>query len=102
MNTHTMKWGLLGMAAILTAVSSAGALAGERERSVEIKMFAPKSGDHVGIGGRGWFVDLAISYDHPLSATGFTGFQLTGPGAHNNVAPFPAPSQPAPTTVCRA
>lgn len=89
MNTNTVKFGLLGMAAILTVLSSTGAMASGDERSIEVEMFAPKNGDHVGIGGRGWFVDLAISYDHPLSATGFSDFQLTGPGVHNNVAPFP-------------
>ena len=91
MNTPPVKLGLLGMAAILTALSSVGAMASsnENEGSVEVKMFAPKSGDNVGIGGRGWFVDLAITYEHPLAATGFTGFQLTGPAGHNNVAPFP-------------
>lgn len=96
MNTPPVKLGLLGMAAILTALSSVGAMAGSKgdERSVEVKMFAPKSGDHVGIGGRGWFVDLAITYDHPLEATGFTGFQLTGPAGHNNVAPFPGTFSP--------
>ena len=61
----------------------------KEEKSVKIEMFAPAKGDHVGIGGKGWFVDLAIEYEAPLAATGFTGFQLTGPAAHNNVAPFP-------------
>ena len=61
----------------------------QEEKSVKIEMFAPAKGDHVGIGGKGWFVDLAIGYEAPLAATGFTGFQLTGPAAHNNVAPFP-------------
>ncbi len=61
----------------------------KEEKSVKIEMFAPAKGDHVGIGGKGWFVDLAIEYDAPLAATGFTGFQLTGPAGHNNVAPFP-------------
>lgn len=91
MNTPPVKLGLLGMAAILTSLSSVGAMASsnENEGSVEVKMFAPRSGDNVGIGGRGWFVDLAITYEHPLAATGFTGFQLTGPAGHNNVAPFP-------------
>lgn len=59
------------------------------KKSVKIEMFAPAKGDHVGIGGKGWFVDLAIGYDAPLAATGFTGFQLTGPAGHNNIAPFP-------------
>ncbi len=36
MNTHTVKSGLLGMAAIFTAFSSVGALAGGNERSLEV------------------------------------------------------------------
>ena len=100
MNTPPMKLALLGMAAILTTLSSVGAVAGgydrndRNDRSIEVKMFAPKNGDRVGIGGRGWFVDLAIAFDHPLAATGFSGFQLTGPGGHNNVAPFPGTFSP--------
>ncbi len=61
----------------------------DEKKSVKIEMFAPAKGDHVGIGGKGWFVDLAIGYDAPLAATGFTSFQLTGPAVHNNAAPFP-------------
>ena len=60
-----------------------------QERLAEIKMFAPANGDRVGIGGRGWFVDLAVDFDVPLERTGFSGFQLTGPGPHNNVVPMP-------------
>lgn len=56
---------------------------------VTVEVFAPAKGDHAGIGGRGWFIDLAIIYDTPLANTGFTGFQLTGPAAHNNIAPMP-------------
>ncbi|HEY5604441.1 MAG TPA: hypothetical protein VIM41_15170 [Gammaproteobacteria bacterium] len=59
------------------------------EPSVQVTMFAPVKGDRVGIGGRGWFVDLAIVFDTTLEKTGFNGFQLTGPAGHNNVAPFP-------------
>ena len=61
----------------------------KEEKSVKIEMFAPEDGHSVGIGGKGWFVDLEIEYEAPLAATGFTGFQLTGPAVHNNVAPFP-------------
>lgn len=64
----------------------------ERERGrrpVRVEVFAPEKNYRVGIGGRGWFVDLAIEFEVPLSATGFSGFQLTGPGVHNNVPPFP-------------
>lgn len=57
--------------------------------SVYVEMFAPAPGDRVGIGGRGWFVDLALQFETPLHKTGFSTFQLTGPAAHNNVAPFP-------------
>ncbi len=56
---------------------------------IHIDMFAPAKGDHVGIGGRGWFVDLAIQYTTTLDKTGFSAFQLTGPAGHNNAAPFP-------------
>ena len=64
---------------------------------VEIEVETPHRGDRVGIDGRGWMVDLEIEYQVPLARTGFTrnapgaspGFQLTGPGVHNNVAPFP-------------
>lgn len=64
---------------------------------VEIEVETPHRGDRVGIGGRGWMVDLEIAYQSPLATTGFTrqadgatpGFQITGPGAHNAIAPYP-------------
>ena len=58
-------------------------------QDAEIKMFAPVNGQRVGVGGFGWFVDLAIDFDVPLKQTGFTGVQLTGPGAHNSVRLMP-------------
>lgn len=86
--------------------STSQADSGRRNSPVKIEMFSPENGHNVGIGGRGWFVDLEIEYDVPLERTGFTvnaddnpGFQLTGPnaaasanfaaGVHNNVTPFP-------------
>lgn len=63
-------------------------------QDAEIKMFAPVNGQRVGIGGRGWLVDLSIDFDVPLARTGFTGFQLTGPGVHNNVPPMPGTFSP--------
>jgi hypothetical protein len=60
-----------------------------RADDVDVRMFAPHNGDTVGSGGFGWFVDLAVRFDAPLEGTGFSGLQLTGPGAHANVAPFP-------------
>lgn len=94
MNVTSYKKIVIALAAALTAgmalIPGTGfADEREREREVEVKMFAPKSGDHVGIGGRGWFVDLALEFDVPLEETGFNGFQLTGPAVHNNVPPFP-------------
>jgi len=56
---------------------------------VSVEVLAPAKGDHAGIGGLGWFVDLAITYDTPLTNTGFSAFQLTGPAGHNNIAPMP-------------
>lgn len=56
---------------------------------VKVELFSPAPGDRAGIGSKGWFVDLAARYNGGLGVTGFTGEQLTGPAAHNNVAPFP-------------
>jgi hypothetical protein len=63
--------------------------AGDDAKPVKVDLLSPRNGDRAGIGSRGWIVDLAVRYDTPLAATGFTGEQLTGPGAHNNVPPFP-------------
>lgn len=78
------------VAAILAAacIIPATVLA-DNDQPVEVKMFAPASGDRVGIGGRGWFVDLAVQFDTPLANTGFSDFQLTGPAGHNNIPPMP-------------
>ena len=89
MHTTIKRACLLGTALAFSALASAGTLADDRDRPAEIKMFAPKSGDRVGIGGRGWFVDLAIEFETPLAQTGFSDFQLTGPAGHNNVPPMP-------------
>ncbi|MEO7744638.1 MAG: hypothetical protein ABIV05_00260 [Actinomycetota bacterium] len=60
---------------------------------VHVDVQAPGGGDNAGTEGKGWFVDLDIDYPATgadgLTAAGFTGLQLTGPGVHNNVAPFP-------------
>jgi len=61
---------------------------------VSVKLFAPAKGDKVGVGGRGWLVDLAIQFDGDLEKAGFSDFQITGPGAHNNIAPFPGTFSP--------
>lgn len=65
-------------------------------KPVNIEMFSPERGHHVGIDGKGWFVDLEIEFPVPLAQSGFTlngagepGFQVTGPGGHNNIDPMP-------------
>ena len=65
---------------------------GPNVQSVNLDVFAPENGHHVGQGGAGWFVDMEIGFPNTsLAATGFTGFELTGPGGHANIAPFPRP-----------
>jgi hypothetical protein len=61
-----------------------------------VRVEAPERNHRVGIDGRGWIVDLALEFDVPLAASGFTlnaagapGFQITGPGGHNDIAPMP-------------
>lgn len=57
---------------------------------VQLEVFAPGRGDHAGTEGKGWFVDLALTFHgKTLQQTGFDQLQLTGPAAHNNTAPFP-------------
>jgi len=66
----------------------------KNHQDINIELFAPAKGDNVGIGGRGWFVDIAIQYEGDLESSGFSDFQITGPGPHNNVAPFPGTFSP--------
>lgn len=82
-------------AAAVMAALSAPVLA--RDDAASIDILAPGNGDRVGVGGLGWFVDLAVEFDLPaksLKATGFTAPQLTGPGVHNNVPPLPGTFAP--------
>ena len=85
---------VLCCAGIVLASTQARASEDKPDYPVSVEVFAPATGDHAGIGGRGWFIDLAIIYDTPLANTGFTGFQLTGPGAHNNVGSMPGTFSP--------
>jgi len=77
---------------MLVALSGLSALAvaaeDQAKKPVMVEIFAPANGDHAGVGGRGWFVDLAVEFPGQLANSGFSDFQLTGPGAHNNIAPF--------------
>ena len=56
---------------------------------MKIEILAPKGGNHVGMGGIGWIVNLVADFDVSLDESGFSGFQLTGPDVHENVPPFP-------------
>jgi len=64
-----------------------------RARPVKITLNAPAFGDEVGLQGKGWVVDLNVEFPVPLAQTGAS-LQLTGPGTHNNVAPFPGTFAP--------
>jgi len=59
---------------------------------VKVQVFAPRPGDVAGKGNKGFFVDLAVQY--PTLAASGADFQLTGPGAHQNLAPFPGAAAP--------
>src|SRR5690349_7063114 len=72
----------------VSATGSAGA--SQRAKPVKIEVFAPERGANAGASGFGWFVDMEVDFlGKNLHEAGFTGLQLTGPGVHNNVPPFP-------------
>ena len=75
----------------------------DRHRPVAVDVLTPERDHRVGIEGKGWFVDLEIRFDTTLANTGFTvnadgspGFQITGPGPHNDVPPMPGTFSPGP------
>ena len=62
----------------------------QRAKPVRIEVFAPERGANAGASGFGWFVDMEVDFlGMNLHQAGFSGLQLTGPGVHNNVPPFP-------------
>lgn len=81
------------LAAGLASVSlSASALAGH---GADVRIWIPRSGDTVGIEGRGFIVDLGVEFETgELARTGFSGLQITGPGPLNNVGPHPGTFSP--------
>ncbi|MEP7325934.1 MAG: hypothetical protein ABI836_08305 [Gemmatimonadota bacterium] len=110
---HRWRWsGILAAAAAIAVVAcqdSSKSPTGERELSrgrlasrgvrtqsapVVVEVFAPDEGDPAGVDGIGWFIDLAVEFPNGIEATGFTGNQLTGPGVHENAAPFPGTFTP--------
>ena len=75
--------------ATAAALASAGG-ASNRAKPVRIEVFAPERGANAGANGFGWFVDMEVDFlRQNLQQAGFSGLQLTGPGVHNNVPPFP-------------
>ncbi|UKY48591.1 hypothetical protein [Streptomyces inhibens] len=86
---------ILGLGAAVSGLSSANASsldtsASTKKHPVKVDVFAPKPGDDAGVEGKGWFVDLKLSFrGKTLARTGFNGLQLTGPAAHNDITPFP-------------
>ncbi|WP_405683638.1 hypothetical protein [Streptomyces sp. NBC_00057] len=86
---------VLGLGAAASGLTSANASSLDTSAStathpVKVEVIAPKRGDNAGVEGKGWLVDLKLSFrDKTLAQTGFNGLQLTGPAAHNNIAPFP-------------
>lgn len=83
--------------AVVALVATAGATAAKRapgkaKPPVDITVFSPRAGDVAGKDSKGFFVDLAVRY--PSLASSGAGFQLTGPAAHQNLAPFPGGASP--------
>jgi hypothetical protein len=85
--------------AIVALAATAGATAatsmrasGKAKQPVKVTVFSPKEGDVAGKESKGFFVDLAVRY--PSLASSGAGFQLTGPTAHQNLAPFPGVASP--------
>jgi hypothetical protein len=83
----------------LVAAAAAGATAAtdkrpsaKPKRPVKVQVLAPRPGDIAGKESKGFFVDLALRY--PSLASSGADFQLTGPGAHQNLAPFPGAAAP--------
>ena len=84
-------------AAVVTATAMGGVHSMVRadgsDREAKIRVWVPRSGDVAGVGNKAFFVDMSIRYEHSdLLGAGFTSPQLTGPGAHQNIPPFPKPA----------
>ena len=95
MNSYVIKTTLIIFTILLFVPVALADDQYERKKfPVSVEMFAPDNGDRVGLGGRGWFVDLAIEFSDSLESTGFSGFQLTGPLGHDNVPPMPGTFSP--------
>ena len=85
---------------VRSAANASGSLAdsngaSNRAKPVRIEVFAPERGANAGANGFGWFVDMEVDFlGRNLQEAGFSGLQLTGPGVHTNVPPFPGLASP--------
>jgi hypothetical protein len=75
-----------------TTAATGTRAAAKAAQPVKVQVFAPRPGDVAGKQSKGFFVDLAVRY--PTLASSGADFQLTGPGAHQNLAPFPGAAAP--------
>ena len=73
--------------AVSASAATAKRASDQARTPVGVDVFAPRAGDVAGRQSKGFFVDLALRYPS-LTASG-ADFQLTGPTAHQNQAPFP-------------
>ena len=77
---------LVALAAVGTATATAANARKKGGSAVQVDVFSPREGDVAGKLSKGFFVDLAVRY--PSLAASGADFQLTGPTAHQNQAPF--------------
>lgn len=92
----------LGVAAVVVVlgigfVAAPGSLGATQavQKNVHVNVLAPQTGDVSGVNGVGVIVDLSVTFtQYSLEESGFSAPALSGPGAHANAAPFPAPFAP--------
>jgi hypothetical protein len=83
------KFGIIACAGLLLfGFGAAQADDDHHNHRVKLRVMAPSEGDVAGIASTGFLVDLAVEYPGDLASTGAS-LELTGPGAHQNAAPFP-------------
>ena len=85
---------IAGALVTTTAMGGANSIGGasRSDREAQIRVWVPRSSDVAGVGNKAFFIDMSIRYKHSdLLGAGFTSPQLTGPGAHQNLPPFPKP-----------
>jgi hypothetical protein len=86
---------ILGLAAVVATgatASTATSASAKADPPVKVQVFAPRPGDAAGEASKGFVIDLAAQY--PSLASSGANFQLTGPAAHQNQAPFPGAFSP--------